>query len=173
MELSACDCSHKHATEGQQGGGRGGLPDLLVGLHRWSWPPRKQATINPAMDQDSPRPGRPVRQDVHLPAALFPPYGHYSFIARPGRCGAASWKAVPGKTRRPPSKTPIAWPIPPRCADGARAGFFSAVSRSPSLRETIRAVGAWLARTEILVHDSLPLRWHTVFPLRPVLALRI
>jgi hypothetical protein len=32
------------------------------------------------------------------------------------------------------------------------------------LRKTIRAVGAWLTRTEILVHDSPPLRWHTVFP---------
>lgn len=37
------------------------------------------------------------------------------------RFGAASWKAVPGKPRRPPSKTPIAWPILPRCADGAKA----------------------------------------------------
>ena len=31
------------------------------------------------------------------------------------------------------------------------------------MRETIRAVGAWLTRTEILVQvDSLPLRWHTI-----------
>ncbi len=28
----------------------------------------------------------------------------------------------------------------------------------------IGAVGTWFTRTEILVHDSLPLRWHTVFP---------
>jgi hypothetical protein len=25
-------------------------------------------------------------------------------------------------------------------------------------------MSAWLDRIEILVHDSLPLRWHTIFP---------
>ena len=35
------------------------------------------------------------------------------------RCG--NWKAIPGKPRRLPSKTPIAWPIPPRYADDAEA----------------------------------------------------
>jgi len=43
-----------------------------------------------------------------------------------------------------------------------KPGFFSAAVSF--LRNAIRAVGAWLTRTEILVHDSLPLRWHTVFP---------
>jgi hypothetical protein len=32
------------------------------------------------------------------------------------------------------------------------------------LRQTIRAIGVWLSRTERLIHDSLPVRWHTVFP---------
>jgi hypothetical protein len=32
------------------------------------------------------------------------------------------------------------------------------------LRQTMLAISAWLDRTEILVHYSLPLRWHTVYP---------
>jgi hypothetical protein len=32
---------------------------------------------------------------------------------------ATSWKAVAGKTPHPPSKTRIAWRIPPPCADGS------------------------------------------------------
>jgi hypothetical protein len=32
---------------------------------------------------------------------------------------ATSWKAVAGKTLHPPSKTRIAWRIPPPCADGS------------------------------------------------------
>ena len=48
------------------------------------------------------------------------------------RCSAVSWKAVPGKLRHPPSKTPIAWPILLRCADGAKPGFFSAAVFFPA-----------------------------------------
>jgi hypothetical protein len=33
-----------------------------------------------------------------------------------------------------------------------------------SLRQTMLAMNVWLSRTQILVHDALPLRWHTVFP---------
>jgi hypothetical protein len=32
------------------------------------------------------------------------------------------------------------------------------------LRRTMLAISAWFDRTETLVHDSLPLRWHTIFP---------
>jgi hypothetical protein len=32
------------------------------------------------------------------------------------------------------------------------------------LRQTMRVIDAWLSRTEILVHGSVPLRDHTVFP---------
>jgi hypothetical protein len=32
------------------------------------------------------------------------------------------------------------------------------------LRRTMLALSAWLDRTEILVHDSLPLRGPTIFP---------
>jgi hypothetical protein len=32
------------------------------------------------------------------------------------------------------------------------------------LSRTMLAISAWLNRAEILVHGSLPLRWHTVFP---------
>ena len=35
------------------------------------------------------------------------------------RCSAGSLKADPGKARHLPSRIPIAWPIPPPCADGA------------------------------------------------------
>jgi hypothetical protein len=35
------------------------------------------------------------------------------------RYSATSWKAVAGKTPHPPSKTRIAWRIPPPCADGS------------------------------------------------------
>jgi hypothetical protein len=32
------------------------------------------------------------------------------------------------------------------------------------LRQTMRAMRVWLSKAEILVHHSLPLRWHTAFP---------
>jgi len=32
------------------------------------------------------------------------------------------------------------------------------------LRQTMRAMSVWLGKAESLVHDSLPLRRHTVFP---------
>jgi hypothetical protein len=31
------------------------------------------------------------------------------------------------------------------------------------LRRTMLAISAWLGRTELLLHNSQPLRWHTVY----------
>ena len=92
-----------------------------------------------------------------------PPYGHYSFIARSqalqrrfleGRSWEAAAPTVKDPDRVADPSTLRRWC---RSLDSSQAPF-------SFLRETIRAVGAWLTRTETLVHDSLPLRWHTVFP---------
>ena len=92
-----------------------------------------------------------------------PPYGHYSFIARSQALQryfleGRSWEAA-----APTIKDPD------RVADPStlRRWFHSLDSSQPPfsfLRQAMRAIGAWLSRTKILVHDSLPLRWHTVFP---------
>lgn len=68
---------------------------------------------------------------------------------------------------------------PDRVADPStlRRWFWSLDSSLPPfscLRRTMHAVGRWLQGTEILVHDSLPLCWQTVFPfLRRFWPLRI
>ncbi|MGD0775627.1 MAG: hypothetical protein ABSC05_22670, partial [Candidatus Solibacter sp.] len=48
---------------------------------------------------------------------------------------------------------------------GERCVQFRRVHVRGSMNEA-DAIGmsAWLDRIEILVHDSLPLRWHTIFP---------
>ena len=61
------------------------------------------------------------------------------------RCSATSWKAVAGKPRHPPSKTPIAWPIPPPCADGSEAWILLG-RRFPVLRRTMLAISAWFGQ---------------------------
>ena len=48
-----------------------------------------------------------------------------------------------------------------RCLEAGMDDFLSKPTNPEQLRETLQK---WLTRTEILVHDSLPLRWHTVFP---------
>jgi len=58
---------------------------------------------------------------------------------------------------------------PDRVADPStlRRWFRSLDSSLPPfsyLRRTMLALSAWLRKTENLVHDSLPLRWHTTFP---------
>lgn len=92
-----------------------------------------------------------------------PPYGHYSFIARSqalqryfleGRCWEAAAPTVKDPDRVADPSTLRRWF---RKLDSSRPAF----SR---LRQTMPAISAWLSRAEILVHDSLPLRWHTVFP---------
>jgi hypothetical protein len=94
---------------------------------------------------------------------LSPPYCHYSLIARSqalrryfldGCCWEAAAPAVKD---------------PDRIADPStlRRWFRELDSSEPSfsyLRRIMLAIRGWLDRTEILVHDSLPLRWHTIFP---------
>ena len=91
-----------------------------------------------------------------------PPYCHYSLIARSqalrryfveGCCWEAAAPAVKD---------------PDRVADPStlRRWFRSLDSSLPAfsyLRRTMLAISAWTGRTEDLVHDSLPLRWHTTF----------
>ena len=92
-----------------------------------------------------------------------PPYGHYSLIARShalrryfveGCCWEAAAPAVKD---------------PDRIADPStlRRWFRSLDSSQPTfsrLRRTMLAISTWLDMAEILVHDSLPLRWPTIFP---------
>ena len=92
-----------------------------------------------------------------------PPYGHYSFDRpQPGAAALLPGRPFLGSRgahrQRPRSRgrSLHAAPMVPK------PGFFSAAVFA--LRPTILAVGARLSRTEMLVHDSLPLRWHTVFP---------
>src|ERR1700735_4122460 len=79
------------------------------------------------------------------------------------RYSATSWKAVAGKTPHPQSQTRIAWRIPPPCAAGSAIWILLGPPFS-ALRRTMLALSAWLGRTELLVHNSLPLRRHTVYP---------
>jgi hypothetical protein len=91
-----------------------------------------------------------------------PPYGHYSFIARSQALQryfleGRSWEAAAPTVKDPD-----------RVADPStlRRWFHSLDSSQPPfffLHQAMRAIGAGLSRTKILVHDSLPLRWHTVF----------
>jgi hypothetical protein len=92
-----------------------------------------------------------------------PPYGHYSFIARSQALRRYFLEGRAWEAAAPTVKDPD------RVADPStlRRWFRSLDSSWPPfsfLRQTLLAIGAWLGRTEILVHDSLPLRWHTLFP---------
>jgi hypothetical protein len=92
-----------------------------------------------------------------------PPYGHYSLVARSQALRryfheGRSWEAAAPTVKDPD-----------RVADPStlRRWFHALDSSSPSfhpLREAMRVIAAWLGRTEIFVHDSLPLHGHTVFP---------
>lgn len=92
-----------------------------------------------------------------------PPYGHYSLIARSQalRCyfvDGGGWEAA-----APVVKDPNRIADPSTLRRWFR-GLDSSVPPFSYLRRTMRAISAWLDRTEILDHDSLPLRWHTIFP---------
>ena len=92
-----------------------------------------------------------------------PPYGHYSFIARSQALQRRFLEGRPWEDAAPTVKDPD------RVADPSTLRRWCQTldsSRPPFsfLRKMIRAVGTWFIRTEVLVHDSLPLRWHTVFP---------
>jgi len=92
-----------------------------------------------------------------------PPYGHYSFIARSqalqryfldGRCWEDAAPTVKDPDRVADPSTLRRWF---RNLDSSRPPF-------SALRRTMLAISAWLGRTELLVHHSLPLRRHTVYP---------
>jgi len=92
-----------------------------------------------------------------------PPYGHYSLIARSQALRryfveGCSWEAAAPAVKDPD-----------RVADPStlRRWFRSLDSSLPPfsyLRRTMLVISAWLGKTENLVHDPLPLRWHTTFP---------
>jgi hypothetical protein len=92
-----------------------------------------------------------------------PPYSHYSFIARSQALRRYFLQGCRGEAAAPTVKDPD------RVADPStlRRWFRTLDSSQPpfsALRRTMVAICAWLDRTELLVHNSLPLRWHTVFP---------
>jgi hypothetical protein len=62
-----------------------------------------------------------------------PPYCHYSLIARSQSLRRYFVEAVAGKPPRLRLKIPIAWRIPPPCADGCRAAL---LNRAPRLSIT-------------------------------------
>jgi transposase-like protein len=92
-----------------------------------------------------------------------PPYSHYSFIARSQALQRYFLEGRSLEAAAPTVKDPD------RVADPStlRRWFHSLDSSQPPfsyLRQAMRAIAAWLGRTEILVQDSLPLCGHTVFP---------
>jgi hypothetical protein len=89
-----------------------------------------------------------------------PPYGHYSLVARSqalqryfleGRCCEDAAPTVKDPDRVADPSTLRRWF---RHLDSSRPPF-------SALRRTMLAISAW---TELLVHNSLPLHWHTVYP---------
>jgi hypothetical protein len=92
-----------------------------------------------------------------------PPYGHYSLIARSEALHRYFVEGCGWESAAPAVKDPD------HVADPStlRRWFRSLDSSLPPfsyLRRTMLAISAWLGRTEILVHDSQPFRWHTTFP---------
>ena len=92
-----------------------------------------------------------------------PPYGHYSLIARSQALRRYFLEGCDWQAAAPTVQDPD------RVADPStlRRWFRSLDSSQPTfsfLRQTMLALREWLSRTEVLVQDSLPLRWHTVFP---------
>jgi hypothetical protein len=92
-----------------------------------------------------------------------PPYCHYSLIARSQSLRRYFVEGCCWEAAAPTVKDPD------RVADPStlRRWFRSLDSSQPPfsvLRRTMPAISAWLSRAQILVHDSLPLCWHTAFP---------
>ena len=92
-----------------------------------------------------------------------PPYTHYSLIARSEALRRYFIEGCSWETAAPPLKDPN------RVADPAtlRRWFRSLDSSQPPfsfLRRMMPAISAWVSRSETVVHGSLPLRWHSIFP---------
>jgi hypothetical protein len=92
-----------------------------------------------------------------------PPYSHYSLIARSealrrhfveGCCWESAAPAVKDPNRAADPSTMRRWFQRLDCSQPP----FS------YLRRMMQAMRVWLDGTEMLVHDSLPLGWHTTFP---------
>ena len=92
-----------------------------------------------------------------------PPYGHYSLIARSqalrryfleGRCWEDAAPTIQDPDRVADPSTLRRWF---RSLDCSQPPF-------SFLRRAMFTVSGWLSKTDILVHNSLPLRWHTAFP---------
>jgi hypothetical protein len=105
----------------------------------------------------------PCHQTFTFLPPFSPPYGHYSFIARSqalqrrfteGRSWEAAVPTVKDPDRVADPSTLRRWF---RNLDSSRPPF-------SALRRTMLAISGWLGRTELLVHNSLPLRRHTVYP---------
>jgi hypothetical protein len=91
-----------------------------------------------------------------------PPYGHYSLIARSQALRRYFVEHCSLEAAAPLVKDPDRGPDP----STLRRWFRSLDSSRPTfsfLRRTMHAVSQWLSGTEILIHDSLPLCWQTVF----------
>jgi hypothetical protein len=92
-----------------------------------------------------------------------PPYTHYSLIARSEAVRRYFIEGCSWETAAPPVKDPN------RVADPAtlRRWFRSLDSSQPPfsfLRQMIANVSAWLSGGETVVHSSLRLGWHSIFP---------
>ena len=105
---------------------------------------------------------RPCHKTFTFLPPFSPPYGHYSFMARSQTLQryfleGRSWEAAAPTVKDPD-----------RVADPStlRRWFRNLDSSQPPfshLRQILQALSTWLGRAERLVHDSLPLRWPTVF----------
>jgi hypothetical protein len=92
-----------------------------------------------------------------------PPYGHYSFIAR-----SQSLERYFLEGRRWEDTAPTV-KDPDRVADPStlRRWFRKLDASQPpfsALRRTMLTISAGLGKAELLIHNSLPLRRHTVYP---------
>ena len=92
-----------------------------------------------------------------------PPYGHYSLIARSQALRRYFVEGCGWEAAAPAVKDPDRMADPSTLRRWFRS-LDSSLSPFSYLRRTMLAIGAWLRKTENLVHDSLPLRWHTTFP---------
>jgi hypothetical protein len=106
---------------------------------------------------------RPCHKTFTFLPPFSPPYGHYSFIARSQALQryfleGRSWEAA-----APTVKDPDRLADPSTVRRWFRKLDFSHPTFSV-LRPTMLAISRWLSRTELLIHDALPLRWHTIFP---------
>jgi len=92
-----------------------------------------------------------------------PPYTHYSLIARSQALRRYFLEGYTWEAAAPEVKDPD------RIADPStlRRWFRSLDSSRPTfafLRGMMREVSVWIVEAEILIHDSLTLRWQNVFP---------